>query len=160
MGPSSQEITTMTSLAELLADHHQHCDRLFSACEEAALADRWPAATAGFAAFRNALASHFADEALLFPAFEAATGTVDGPTRVMRFEHGQMREILDEMAAALASQQREGFAGLAEALLILMQQHNMKEENILYPMCDRILAAQAPDLVAGLAQALETPCPA
>ena len=31
------------------------------------------------------------------------------------------------------------YAGNAETLLIMMQQHNMKEENILYPMCDQHL---------------------
>ena len=29
---------------------------------------------------------------------------------------------------------------------MLMQQHNMKEENILYPMCDRALGAEAESL--------------
>jgi hypothetical protein len=39
-------------------------------------------------------------------------------------------------------------------LLIMMQQHNLKEENILYPMCDQALAGDA-DLEAMLRQALE-----
>ena len=29
-----------------------------------------------------------------------------------------------------------GVAATCDTLLVLMQQHNMKEENILYPMCD------------------------
>jgi len=40
------------------------------------------------------------------------------------------------------------FAGHAETLHILMQQHNMKEEQVLYPMTDRLLGGQAADLVA------------
>jgi iron-sulfur cluster repair protein YtfE (RIC family) len=35
----------------------------------------------------------------------------------------------------------------------MMQQHNLKEENILYPMCDRALAGDA-DIEARLRQAL------
>jgi iron-sulfur cluster repair protein YtfE (RIC family) len=31
--------------------------------------------------------------------------------------------------------------------MILLQQHNMKEEQMLYAMCDRVLAAQAGELV-------------
>ena len=30
----------------------------------------------------------------------------------------------------------------AESLLIMMQQHNMKEENVLYPMCDQHLVGE------------------
>ena len=32
--------------------------------------------------------------------------------------------------------------------MIMMQQHNMKEENILYPMCDQHLAGETPELLA------------
>ena len=39
---------------------------------------------------------------------------------------------------------------LADTLLIMMQQHNMKEENILYPMCDQHLAGETPELLARL----------
>jgi iron-sulfur cluster repair protein YtfE (RIC family) len=76
---------------------------------------------------------------MLFPAFEQASGNTMGPTRVMRLEHRQMRETLAEMDGALASGDLEDFLGQAETLLILMQQHNIKEEQILYPMCDRFL---------------------
>jgi hemerythrin-like domain-containing protein len=54
-------------------------------------------------------------------------------------EHDQMRELFDQMNAALAAHDGNTFAGLAETLLILMQQHNVKEEQILYPMSDRAL---------------------
>jgi iron-sulfur cluster repair protein YtfE (RIC family) len=41
-------------------------------------------------------------------------------------------------------------AGNAETLLIMMQQHNVKEENVLYPMCDQHLTAQVPTLLPAL----------
>ena len=44
------------------------------------------------------------------------------------------------------------YLGVAETLLIMMQQHNMKEENVLYPMCDQHLAAE----MAQVVQRLET----
>jgi len=34
----------------------------------------------------------------------------------------------------------QSYSGIAETLLITMQQHNYKEEQILYPIADRILA--------------------
>ncbi|MBS3934782.1 MAG: hemerythrin domain-containing protein, partial [Sulfuritalea sp.] len=134
----------MSALTEALRDHHGHCDDLFAAAETAGAAGRWTAAQQALADLCAALESHFlSEEDLLFPAFEAATGMQTGPTRVMRAEHEQMRALLTQMGAALAEREAEPFAGTAETLLILMQQHNMKEENILYPMCERGLAGQA-----------------
>jgi iron-sulfur cluster repair protein YtfE (RIC family) len=59
------------------------------------------------------------------------------------------------MNEALVARDAENFAGAAETLLILMQQHNMKEENILYPMCDQALAGQAESLCVELQQSLD-----
>jgi DUF438 domain-containing protein len=83
---------------------------------------------------------HFArEEELLFPAFEAATGHTMGPTRVMRMEHDQMRGLFVSAAEALAAHDARRFLGVSESLMVLVQQHNMKEEQILYPMCDEVL---------------------
>ena len=38
---------------------------------------------------------------------------------------------------------------------MLMQQHNMKEENILYPMCDQALGPEAERLGAKMGAMLE-----
>ena len=51
------------------------------------------------------------------------------------------------MTAALTDRDTEAFLGEAETLMVLTQQHNMKEEQILYPMTDRSLAGDAPDVV-------------
>ena len=40
--------------------------------------------------------------------------------------------------------------GLAQSLLVLIQQHNMKEEQVLYPMADQVLAAPG-EVVAEMA---------
>ena len=75
----------------------------------------------------------------MFPAFEHAMGSSMGPTSVMRMEHEQMRELFAEMQAALDAKDTSTYAGLAETLLVLMQQHNFKEEQMLYQMADRTL---------------------
>jgi hemerythrin-like domain-containing protein len=54
-------------------------------------------------------------------------------------EHEQMRSLFSQMTTAIEQKDLEGFSGSAETLLLLMQQHNMKEENILYPMCEQSL---------------------
>jgi iron-sulfur cluster repair protein YtfE (RIC family) len=60
----------------------------------------------------------------------------------MRMEHSQMRELLAAGDAAVAAQDGENLAGVVETLLIMNQQHNLKEENVLYPMCDQLLGAE------------------
>jgi hemerythrin-like domain-containing protein len=133
----------MTSLTVPLREHHKCCDELFAAAEEVVAGRNWTDAQRMLPAFFAAMETHFrTEEEALFPAFEEATGITMGPTRMMRFEHAQMRDLFAQMGAALATRDAREFAGVAETLLVLMQQHNMKEENILYPMCDRGLEAQ------------------
>jgi hemerythrin-like domain-containing protein len=128
------------SIAHILHQHHVRCDNLFAAAEEACHRADWKATDAALASFVSQTESHFgAEEEILFPAFEQVTGMVSGPTAMMRMEHRQMRTLFEQMRASVTAQDAEGFAGATETLLVLMQQHNMKEENILYPMCEQAL---------------------
>lgn len=146
----------MSFPTQVLPDHHRHCDDLFVAAEEAAQRADWAAAGPAFERFHGQMKAHFeAEEKLLFPAFEAATGMSAGPTQMMRHEHEQMRGLLAQLAAACEARDGEAYAGAAETLLMLMQQHNMKEENILYPMCDQALGAEAERLGADMDALLE-----
>jgi len=130
----------MATIVEFLSNEHRCCDESFAATEEAAQTGDLLRCRTDFRQFQAAMEHHFEkEEAMLFPAFEQASGNTMGPTRVMRLEHRQMRETLAEMDGALASGDLEDFLGQAETLLILMQQHNIKEEQILYPMCDQFL---------------------
>jgi iron-sulfur cluster repair protein YtfE (RIC family) len=150
----------MSTLTEPLRHHHKHCDELFVAAESAVVDKDWTAAAQLLPDFLAEMEAHFrTEEETLFPAFEAATGMTMGPTRMMRLEHAQMRELFGQMSAALANRDARDFAGSAETLLVLMQQHNMKEENILYPMCDRGLDAQSGELEPVLRERLGVACP-
>jgi hemerythrin-like domain-containing protein len=144
----------MTSIRDTMELHHKHCDEEFAAAEEAVQRGDWGIAATAFANFAGDLEAHFsAEETVLFPAYENRTGMSEGPTEVMRTEHAQMRGLLQQMEQGLKARDSDAFAGSAETLLILMQQHNMKEEHILYPMCDQALGAEA-DLIARLEGAL------
>ena len=61
----------------------------------------------------------------------------EGPTQMMRHEHEQMRELISRLGKAVESKDKDTYLAVAEPLMILMQQHNMKEEQMLYAMCDR-----------------------
>jgi iron-sulfur cluster repair protein YtfE (RIC family) len=150
----------MSTLTEPLRDHHKHCDELFVAAETAVVDKDWNTAAQLLPDFLTEMETHFrTEEETLFPAFETATGMTMGPTRMMRLEHAQMRELFGQMNAALTNRNACDFAGVAETLLLLMQQHNMKEENILYPMCDRGLDAQSGKIEPMLRERLGAACP-
>jgi len=142
-------------LRELMTDDHRRCDDLFAVTDKAIGKKQWELAATSWAQFRAAMEAHLsAEEATLFPAFEQASGMTMGPTRVMRMEHDQIRELLADAAHAIGDRLADASAGYLETLLIMMQQHNMKEENILYPMCDEQLAGNAGALQEQLKQAL------
>ncbi len=90
------------------------------------------------------------EKTLLFPAFESTTGIQAGSTIVMRQEHDRMRPLLTQIEMGLGARDPERVDGYMSTLLILMQQHNLKEENILYPMIDAALHDRAEELVAQL----------
>lgn len=141
----------MTSIRSFMTDDHRRCDDLFADAEQAVGKNQLAAAEAAMVHFRNAMLAHFdSEEKTLFPTFEAKTGMSMGPTQVMRMEHVQLRTLLNDAVDALKSGNIDDYLGIAETLVIMMQQHNMKEENILYPMCDQHLAAETPALIERL----------
>lgn len=130
----------MTSISDFMQQDHRHCDDLFVEVENSAQNGDWAAAAEQWQSYRRRIERHIEmEEAVLFPAFEAATGNTAGPTEMMRSEHEQMRSVLGVLDDCIASQDQQSFLGLTEALMLLTQQHNMKEEQILYPMTDQAL---------------------
>lgn len=141
----------MTSIRSFMTDDHRHCDDLFVEAEQAIGKNNLEAARAAFEHFHTAILAHFdTEEKTLFPTFEAKTGMTMGPTQVMRMEHVQMRLLMDDAVNALNAGNIDDYLGQAETLLIMMQQHNMKEENMLYPMCDQHLSAELPEILQRL----------
>ena len=146
----------MRPIAPLMVDDHRHCDDLFARAEQAVSAHAWDQASAAYAAFKTAMLHHFsAEEDVLFPAFEAQSGMRNGPTQVMRVEHDQMRGLLAAAQESLNAHDADDYLGNTETLLIMMQQHNMKEEHVLYPMCDDHLQAQSDAVLQRIRQQLE-----
>ena len=135
----------MTSITSFMAGDHRACDALFADVETSVEARQWPQAAAAWRQFERAMRCHLRrEEDVLFPAFEEATGMRQGPTAMMRMEHEQMRALFPGLANAIEGQDQRRFLGLSDSLMVLIQQNNMKEEQILYPMCDQRIAAAAP----------------
>jgi hemerythrin-like domain-containing protein len=141
----------MGTIQDFLGTDHHACDDLFASAEEAVGNKSWSGARTLFDRFQAAMQHHLAmEEDVLFPAFESRTGMAGGPTQVMRMEHEQMRGLIQDMADAVAKTDDEGYLGLSETLNMLMQQHNLKEENMLYPMTDRVLGDERDKLIGAM----------
>ncbi|WP_345984820.1 hemerythrin domain-containing protein [Sulfurimonas sp. HSL-1656] len=131
-------------ILEFLRDDHRKCDSAFADTESAVAKGDLATAREAFERFNSETLHHFAmEEEILFPAFEQRSGMQGGPTQVMRMEHEQVRGLLERMRTALDNGDSNGFLGMAESMMILLQQHNMKEEQMLYPACDHTLQGDA-----------------
>jgi hemerythrin-like domain-containing protein len=137
----------MSTIKEYLTADHSRCDEFFAIMEDKAntsIAD----AKSAFEEFAQATERHFQmEERVMFVEFEAKTGMTEGPTAMMRHEHAQMRNLIKQMGEAIESEDKDKFFGLSETLMILMQQHNMKEEQMLYTMAQQHLSAESPRVV-------------
>jgi hemerythrin-like domain-containing protein len=103
---------------------------------------------------------HGKEEDLLFCAMEeAGIPRQGGPIGVMLHEHTVGRNYVQGMAEGIAaykagdSQAAARIAESARGYVALLTQHIHKEDNILYPMADRVLSsAKQAELLQGFAR--------
>ncbi len=130
-------------ISNYMRGEHRACDEYFADAEKAVIEGNFEKAQEAFVKFAEDTLGHFEkEETILFPTFEEITGSTEGPTRVMRYEHEQMRELIGRLAGAVEEKDKDAYLSVAESLMILLQQHNMKEEQMLYAMCDRVIPPQ------------------
>ena len=138
----------MSNIKEFMSQDHKDCDEIFAQMEDA-IANKGADALEKFEKFYDSLSNHFKmEEMILFPMFEQKTGMMNGPTQVMVMEHEQMRELLSKMESAVEAKDNDKFFGLSETLMILMQQHNMKEEQMLYTMIQEHLGDDSDHIIS------------
>ena len=138
----------MKTLLEHMQAHHGRCDQLYADGKNFLLDEQIEEGLESIKSFLNEMERHFQmEETVLFPTFEEISGMRQGPTQVMRMEHQQMRNLLARMSEALSNRDRDEILEVGETMMILMQQHNVKEEGILYPMADQLLASYREELI-------------
>lgn len=138
----------MSSINTTFTKQHRQCDEMFANAEAAVVAGNWQQAEQDFSAFATSMELHLVnEEEILFPAFENRTGMREGPTMVMRDEHVHIRGLIAEMKNDIEQKDADHYLGISETMLILMQQHNTKEEQMLYGMCDNALGHDEKDQV-------------
>ncbi len=119
---------------------HRECDNLYAPLEEALSEGDFEKALALYTPFKDAMLTHFAmEEDVLFPKMEEFVGGGEGPIYVMKMEHDQIRSIIHQLGEAINDKNVQKALGLGETFMIMTQQHNMKEEQILYTMADQLL---------------------
>lgn len=95
-----------------------------------------------FTTAATALRRHiYIEEDFLFPELRRA-GLV-GPVVVMIREHGEIWQALDDIDAALAGDGDTAHVlDACNRLLTILEAHNFKEEQILYPTADEVLSPE------------------
>ncbi len=98
---------------------------------------------------------HRKEENVLFKALEATGSPAQaGPVRVMLSEHDEGRALTQAMRQGAARWKEGDLAGKEQALeaadeyAALLRQHIFKENNILFPLADRIIPADRQEKVA------------
>jgi len=145
-------INIEAGLAAFFVQDHRDCDARWAELEQLLDHEDIDAARQVWRTFNDGMRRHMAmEEDILFPAFDARSGMGGGgPTAVMRMEHQQMRGLLDQIAAVMDSGELEDALDLGDTLLMLIQQHNIKEEGMLYPMAENMLAGEWAELAGRL----------
>jgi hemerythrin-like domain-containing protein len=86
---------------------------------------------------RQAIESHaHLEDELLFGALEPQLGAEQGPLAVMRMEHGEIEGCLERLPEERAA---EGARRLLLRLVEVARGHFAKEEQVLFPMAERLL---------------------
>ncbi len=138
----------MNTIKEYLTTDHRKCDAIFAKMEEEA-GSSLENSRILVEEFISDMQHHFAmEEQVMFPEFEQKTGMTQGPTEMMRQEHTQMRSLFTQLMDSLNENNSDRFFGTSETLMILLQQHNMKEEQMLYPMAQQHLSAESDRIVS------------
>lgn len=141
----------MDTIGGYLEADHARCDALLRPARDAVRGARWEQADQALAAFRHALERHLrVEEDILFTAFDEAMRQVRTPTAVMRGEHLRIRGVAQRLADALRARDAEAFLCHCDTLGVLCHQHSEKEEGVLYPVMERLLAPRADSIVAAM----------
>ena len=143
-----------SGLAAFFEQDHRDCEARWADVEELLDTGDIEAALPAWRKYETGMQRHIAmEEEVLFPAYESASGMGEsGPTTVMRMEHQQMRKLLKQVAEAIESGDAELALEIGDTLLMLVQQHDAREETVLYPEAENLLAGRWDDLLARLTQ--------
>ncbi|MCL4384590.1 hemerythrin domain-containing protein [Patescibacteria group bacterium] len=126
-------------ILDYMSKDHDRLDKIYQEFQKVREKDKEEARDL-FHEFKTGLQRHIIwEEDILFPLFEEKTEAKEnGPTEVMRQEHREIKEVLEK----IHDEVRQGTGGqkLDKELYGILEEHNRKEEMILYPWIDRAIS--------------------
>ncbi|MGQ0696117.1 MAG: hemerythrin domain-containing protein [Nitrospiraceae bacterium] len=130
------------TISAFYEEDHDRLEELFKTFQQLKRSN-FAKAKEAFKEFKIRLQRHIVwEEDLLFPLWEEKTGMSEGgPTFVMRNEHRQIGQQLEAIHDKVAEQNPDSDQE-EEALLVLLNSHNMKEERVLYPAIDNVTSSE------------------
>ncbi|RZI42047.1 hemerythrin domain-containing protein [Herbaspirillum sp. HC18] len=151
----------MDTICEYLKFDHQRCDDLFERVETSIAERNWKDGIHRFRLYDNLMRQHIRmEEKILLPAFAQAMAGSAGPISMLQAEHVRIHGLIERMWEAIREFNAIDFALHAETLTLLMQEHTMKEDDMLYPLLDRALGANSAKIVRAMAEFLQPEAPA
>jgi uncharacterized protein (DUF2249 family)/hemerythrin-like domain-containing protein len=148
-------VGSVREVTEALVWDHARLDALEAAAFEARARGRLVQARDVFTDFAHGLRRHMDfEEQLLFPEFETRCHLEgeNGPSAVMRAEHRAITALLFVMEREIDDPEAPIELSRAE-LRQIQRDHDLKEEQILYPALDRMLDAEEGDRMVARIQA-------
>ncbi len=130
-------------ILEFMKDDHDRLYMIFQKFRSVAVKNANEAENL-FHDFKIGLQRHIVwEEEIMFPIFENKTGMHGtGPSVVMRDDHRQIKEILEEMHSMLVEKKVNRINKLADNLVDVLKPHNRNEENVLYSWIDNSMNKQ------------------
>ena len=130
------------TISAMFDEDHDRLDALFKSFQTLKRKD-FARAKSAFVDFKVGLQRHVLwEEDVLFPLWEKKSHmTEGGPTFVMRQDHREIGECLEAINRKVQAQDPESDRE-EQALLDLLDRHNMTEEQVLYPALDRATSAE------------------
>lgn len=143
-------MSASTVTACFAAAHHR-LDRLVAEVSDSVSGSDLRAARFYFKELARHLRSHlYFEETFMFPLLEMACGA-NGPMCVLRREHEEIESRLGGLQASLFLGSLADVRAELAALVATLENHNGREERVLYPMIDRELDDHARgDLIAAI----------
>jgi hemerythrin-like domain-containing protein len=145
----------MNTVCDHLLFDHKRCGDLFNHAESCVVQRDWREAEFSFLNFRDALQRHIQmEEHVLLPAFEQMMDDAQDPISLLRIEHRQLLGMLERMSETIRRREAVDFLLHAETFALLKQQHGVKEEEMLYPMLDKLPSCTRENIIQDMREHL------
>jgi regulator of cell morphogenesis and NO signaling len=149
-----EPVVLSEGLAQLKSEHPPLLEKLEVLYEltqkvdqEINLEDTFPKLIENVKIFISELEPHSdREEGVLFRMMEKYTGVGNGPIAVMEYEHDQAKMFIGTFLEktiqedVLSVEIQKKYAGLIKNAYFTLTEHFAKEENVLFPMAERLLS--------------------